>query len=228
MELGQKLGFLHVRHKGRTRLAINHPGLAPANQLCSHQFEVVGVGHLAHKLAPVLAIFLFLFFPLFTGAFGFILALVDNLLDLLFFLGCVFFREWFVVLFNQAIDLRAVNLHDLVGLGLSGLHVSLAIEIVLNVPLDVGVVALALVVLGVLVGYHTKKLLHPFLRARTIDLGRPIARGGTRFRCRRGIVFEVTGVGRIGRRGSPRIGTWGRRLGRILLAKNTYTSQQQN
>jgi hypothetical protein len=51
-------------------LAINRPGLAPANQLCSHQFEVVGVGHFAHKLAPVLAIFLFLLFPLFTGAFA--------------------------------------------------------------------------------------------------------------------------------------------------------------
>src|SRR3984893_1630704 len=226
MELGQKLGFLHVRHKARTRLAINYPGLAPAYQLCSHQFEIVGIGHFAHKLAPVLAIFLFLFFPLFTGAFGFILVLVDHLLDFLLFLGCVFFREWLVVLFNQAIDLLAVNLHDLVGLGLSGPHVSLAIEIVLNVPLDVGVVALALVVLDVLVGYHTKQLLHLFLRESTIDIGRQVKRGGDRFRCRRGIVFEGTGVGRIGWSGSPRLGTWGRRLGRILLAKNTYTSQQ--
>src|SRR6202165_5656647 len=226
MELGQKLGFLHVRHKARTRLAINHPGLAPANQLCSHQFEVVGVGHFAHKLAPVLAIFLFLFFPLFTGAFGFILVLVDNLLDFLLFLGRVFFREWLVVLFNQAIDLRAINLHDLVGLGLSGLHVSLAIEIVLNVPRAVGVVALAIVVLDVLVGYDTKQLLHLFLRERTIDIGRQVERGGDRFRCRRGIVSEVTGVGRIGWNGSRCLATWGRRLGRILLAKNTYTSQQ--
>src|SRR6202047_855102 len=226
MELGQKLGFLHVRHEARTRLAINHPGFAPANQLCSHQFEVVGVGHFAHKLAPVLAIFLFLSFSLFTGALGFILVLVDNLLDLLFFLGCVFFREWLVVLFNQAIYLRAVNLHDLVGLGLPGLHVSLAIEIVLNVPLDVGVVALALIVLDVLVGYHTKQLLHLFLRERTIDSGRQLERGGDRFRCRRGIVFEVSADGRVGWSGGSRPGTWGRGVGRIVLAKNEYTSQQ--
>jgi hypothetical protein len=57
--------FFHVRDKVRARLAINYPGLTSADQFCSHQLEVVGIGHFAHKLASIFAVFCFFLLALF-------------------------------------------------------------------------------------------------------------------------------------------------------------------
>src|SRR5258708_9512071 len=160
-----------MRLKARPRLAVNHPGLAPAKRCGPYKFEVVGVGNFVDKLASFFPIFLGSFLPLLAIFVGLVFPLVDNLLDFLFFFGSLFWIERFVVFGNQSLHLLAVNFKNFVSLDLSGLGMPLAVEVVLNLTLDVGVVAFFPGVLFVLVGYHAKQLLHLLLRQRAVGAG---------------------------------------------------------
>src|ERR1700688_1426382 len=113
--------------------------------------EVVGVGHFQHELAAILAIFFFLLFALPTRTVGLVLALVDDLLNLLFFFISVFALQGVIVFLDQPLHLLAVDLQHFVGLYLRGLYLPFATEPVLFVALDVGVVAETFVVFDVLV-----------------------------------------------------------------------------
>ncbi len=114
------------------------------------------------------------FFPV---GFRFVLALVDDLLNFFFFLGGILGVECLIVFLNQSLHLLAVELHHFVGLHLSGLYLTFAIELVLLIAFNVGVVAKALIVFNVLVGDHAKQLLHLFLRELTVGIGFQVGQG---------------------------------------------------
>ena len=78
--------------------------------------------------------------------FGFVLALVGNFLDALFFFSRLVRGQGLVVFGDQALDLFAVNHEHFRGPRLNLLDVALAVEFVLLFALDVGVVAQALFV----------------------------------------------------------------------------------
>src|SRR5207302_3335287 len=75
--------------------------------------------------------------------------LVDDFLDLIFFFGGFLLGDRFIVFLDQPLHLFAIDIQHLVGLGLGRLRAPFAIQIVLDIALDIGVVALFLVVLDV-------------------------------------------------------------------------------
>src|SRR5258708_39838857 len=145
-----------MRLKARPRLAVNHPGLAPAKRFRPYNVEVVGVGNFVDKLASFFPIFLGSFLPFLAIFVGFVFPLVDNLLDFLFFFASLFWIERFFVFGNQPLHLLAVNFKNFVSLDLGGLGIPLFFEVILYLTLDVIVLAFFYYVLFVLVGYHAK------------------------------------------------------------------------
>src|SRR6202008_3064171 len=119
---------------------------ASVHVLYPHKFEVVSVRNFPHELAAILAFLHFFLFSFLASLFRFVLALVDDLLDLLFFLGRFLGIERLVVFFDQPLHGRSIDFQNLVGLHLGGLGLSLALEFVLNLAIHVGVVVLALLV----------------------------------------------------------------------------------
>ena len=144
----------------RARLAINHPGVASVQNLAAHQAEVVGVGHFADELAPLLPGLLFFRLPLLLLAFRLVLALIGQLLNSFLFLDRVFLVERLVVFFNQACHRLAVELHDFVGLRFRGLDLAAAIQFVRDFAVDVGVVALLLVVIAIVLRHYAGQRPH--------------------------------------------------------------------
>src|SRR5208283_2323351 len=143
-----------------TRVGVNDPGVAAVKRLGADQTKIVSVGDLAHELAPFFALLFFFLLTLPARVIGFVLALVDFLLDFLFFFRGLLGAERLIVFLDQPLYLLAVEFHDLVGPGFGGLHLALAIELVIFVALHVGVVAQPLVVLDVLICNHTKEFAH--------------------------------------------------------------------
>src|SRR5689334_24054594 len=94
-------------------LAVDDVGVASGEGFDADEMEIVGVSHFADEPAALLALFFFFLFALCAILGGFVLTLVDQLLDLLFFFLGVLVREWFVVFRDQALDLLAVEFHDL-------------------------------------------------------------------------------------------------------------------
>src|SRR3981081_4858034 len=113
---------------------------------------IAGVCNFPYQLAVLFAIFFFFFLSLFTVVLGFVLALLDYFLDFFFFFLSVLVGEGFVVFGDQALDLLAVDLHDLGSFRFSVFYLTFAVEFVLFFALDVGVVALAFVVFHVICG----------------------------------------------------------------------------
>src|SRR5271165_3055463 len=166
-----------MRLVARTRLGVDDPGLAPSHQLRTHELEVVGVGDLMNELAALLTFFLFFFYPLLVVTLGFVLVLIDDLLDLLFFFGRIFLGERFVVFFDEPLHLLAVELKNFVSLRLGGLGFSLAVELAVDVAFNVGVVAFLLVILVILVHDHAQQLLHLLLGEFAAGVGRKVEVG---------------------------------------------------
>src|SRR5882672_8586926 len=185
-ELGQELRFFHVRLVSRPRLGVDHPRVAFSQTLCPNQVKVVGIRHLTHELAAVFAILLFFPRALSARVFGFVLPLVHDLLDFLFFFFRVLGIEGLAVFLDQPLHLLAVKLHHFIGLYVDRLHIALAIEVALLVALRVGVVAQPFVVLDVLLGGHAKQLLHLLLRQSSVGIGREIGQGSDGWRLGRG------------------------------------------
>ena len=177
MKLREKLGFLHVRLKLRTRLAVDHPSLATSDQFCSHQLEVVSVGDFAHEFAAIFAFLLFFLFPLSALFLRFVRALVNDFLDLYFFLGRVFPVERPVIFLDQPLHLLAIDLQNLVGLHFRRLGLPPAVELVLDFAVDVGVIALPLLVLDIFVGHYAEQLLHLLLGELAVSIWRQIGQG---------------------------------------------------
>jgi hypothetical protein len=212
--LRKKLRFFHVRLEPRPRFAINHPGVASAHLFRADQLEVIGVGDFAHELSPILAFFRLFFFALAPIFVGFVLTLVDDLLDLLFFLRGFLGVQRLVIFLDEPLHLFAVNLQNLVGLHFRRLGLPLAVEIMLHFAIDVGVVALPLVVLDVFIGDHAQQLPHLFLRELAVGPGSQIGDSSLRrVRCGRRLILRSCGGSCGGRR--------------LLLSEPRQADQQQ-
>src|SRR5579863_4510287 len=136
----------------RPWIAVNHIVFTPVEGLDAHQFEVVGVGDFLHELAALFSIFFLFLQALPAVVVRFILAFINELLDLLVFFSRVFVRKRFVVFGGQLLHLLAINLHHVISLHLGGLDLSFAVEMALFLAFHVGIVPLFLVVLEVIVG----------------------------------------------------------------------------
>src|SRR5260370_4961463 len=126
MKLGQKRRTLHMRFISRARLRVNRPGIAATHRFSSHQVGVVSLGSFMNELAPLFGIFLCLPLTLLARFFGLVLALVDDLLNLFFFLGCIFGVERLIVFLDQSLNLLAIEFHHFVRLYVGGPNLSLS------------------------------------------------------------------------------------------------------
>src|SRR3984885_14490099 len=149
-ELGQKFGFFSVPFVAGARFGVDYVGVASPQRLDAGEVEVVGIGNFTHKLTAIFALFLFFFLTLFAVFVGFVLALLDQLLDFLFFFLGVFLGEWLVVFGDEGVDRVAVEFHDFFFFRFPLFYLATGIQLVLFFALDVGVVALAFVVLHVI------------------------------------------------------------------------------
>src|SRR6267143_1997316 len=215
-----------MRLESRTRLARNHPGVSPIQQLASYQPKVVGFRHIADELADLFPLLLFLGLPLRAFFLRFVLSLLDFSLDAFFFLVRIFFRKRLIILFNEPLELLAVEGHYFVSPHFGGLDLSLAIELFLDFALDVGVIALLLVVGPIVLSHNPCQCPHLLLRKSPIGVGREVWQRPC----------GLAGLRPIGsRRRSPasfirRGGRWGcgrrsRRL--ILLAESGHRDEKQ-
>jgi hypothetical protein len=91
-----------MRLESRTRLARNHPGVAPIQQFASYQPKVVRFRHIADELAVLCPRLLFLGLPLHAFFLRFVFSLLDFSLDSFFFLGRIFFRKRLIIFFGSA------------------------------------------------------------------------------------------------------------------------------
>src|ERR1700678_3640639 len=108
-ELSKYLGFPALRLIIGTRLALKNPGITPVNRFGTNQPEVEGIGDLKHKFAILFPV-LFLFLQPFAAVrLGFLLAFVDDLLNLLFFFLRILGRERLVILCRQPLRRRAAR-----------------------------------------------------------------------------------------------------------------------
>src|SRR6202171_1391942 len=193
-----------MRLESRTRLPRNHPGVSPLQPFPSPADPAL--------LAPPL---LFLGLPLRAFLFRFVFSLLDFSLDSFFFLGRIFLRKRLIIFFNEPLELLSVDGHYFVSPHFGGLDLSLAIELLLDFALDVGVIALLLVVRPIVLSHNPCQRPHLLLRKSTIRVGREVWQrpGG------------LAGLRRIRlRRKSPdsfirRDGRWGcgRRSRRLIL-----------
>ena len=193
----------------------------------SHQLEVVGVGNFAHELAAIFALFDFFLLAFLAILLRFVLALVDDLLDLLFFFGRLFGIERLVIFFDQPLHLLAIDLENFVGFHFGRFGFSLAVQIVLDLAIDVGVVALVLVVLDVLVRDHTKQLPHLFLRELAVGSGRKIECGVLApERCR--LAVQTAACCRAATGGLVAAGVRGRPAGRSGSSEHEESKREES
>src|ERR1700688_3210437 len=87
-----------------TSFAFQHPGIASVENFGADQAEVERVGDLQNELTIVLATFFFALHSFAPIPFGFVLALVDDLLNLLVFLFRLVGRQGFVIPGSQPGD----------------------------------------------------------------------------------------------------------------------------
>src|ERR1700730_7194875 len=215
-----------MRLESRTRLGRNHPGVSPIRQFASYQPKVVGLRHIADELAVLFPRLLFLGLPIRAFFFRFVFSLLDFSLDSFFFLGCICFRKRLIIFFNDPLELLSVDGHYFVSPQFGGLDLSLAVELLLDFALDVGVIALLLVIRPIVLSHHPCQCPHLLLRKSTISVGREVWQRPCRLEGLRPL---------RGRRRSPdsfirRDGRWGcgrrsRRL--ILLAENGHRDEKQ-
>src|SRR6267154_70033 len=118
--------------------------------------EDVSIGNLKNEFPAIFPFLFFLPFALLARFLGLVLAFVDELLNLLFFLGRVFLVEILIVFLDQALYLFSVDFHHIIGFCFGGFHLSLAVEFVLLVALNVGVIPQPLFVFYVFVSGHAK------------------------------------------------------------------------
>src|SRR5207244_1383103 len=122
------------------------------------------VSYFKHELAAVLALLLFFLHTLAAVRVRFVLALVGNFLDALFFFPGFICRKWLVVLGNQALDLLSVNDEHFRRPRFDLLDIAMAIEFVLLFALNVGVVAQAFLVFQILLRNEAEKFADLLLR----------------------------------------------------------------
>ena len=113
-KLRDELRALVLRVVTWARITVDDPGFAPADQFGSDQLEIMGVGNFADELAAFFTLLGFLLEALAAVVVGFVLALVDDLLNSLFlFFGfsCV---EHFVVFLDEPADLLAIDVDNFI------------------------------------------------------------------------------------------------------------------
>src|ERR1700686_3369430 len=149
-ELAQDPGIAPLGFVAGTRFAFQHPGIAPVENLGADQAEVECVSDLQNELTVFFATFFFALHSFAPVRFGFVLAFVDNLLNLLVFLFRLVGRQGLVILGGQPRDWFPVDFKDLRSPRFNLPDRSVTIEYVLFSTLDVGVIALLFFVLNVL------------------------------------------------------------------------------
>src|ERR1700732_3679805 len=163
-----------MRLESRTRLARNHPGVSPIQQFASYQPKVVGFRHIADELAVAFPLPLLLSLPLRAFFFRFVFSLLQVSLDSFLFLGRISSRKRLVIFFNEPLELLPVDGHYFVSPHVGGLDLSPAIELVLDFALDVGVIALLLVVRPKVLSHNPCQRPHLLLGKSAMGVGREV------------------------------------------------------